>query len=173
MENNFSDQIKKSNTDEWFTLREQVEVIVPYLFRGGYRRILCPFDKAESNFVTVLREHGFDVTYSHIEDGIDFFDLDLDGYDAVVSNPPFSKRQGILEKLFAADIPFALIFNFNGLFDSKARWTLFSKNQFELLIPCGRWHYFNEKGEANSPNFQSVYVCKGMGKKQIEFLKEE
>ena len=35
MGNSFSDQIKKSNTDEWYTLRESVEVIVPYLNRGG------------------------------------------------------------------------------------------------------------------------------------------
>ena len=32
---NFSTAIKQSNTDEWFTTREDVERIVPYLVRGG------------------------------------------------------------------------------------------------------------------------------------------
>ena len=31
----FSQQIKKSNTDEWYTPAENVKLIVPYLLRGG------------------------------------------------------------------------------------------------------------------------------------------
>lgn len=31
----FSQDIKQSNTDEWYTTRESVELIVPYLLRGG------------------------------------------------------------------------------------------------------------------------------------------
>lgn len=169
---NFSLQIKKSNTDEWYTDIASVNLIVPSLRDNGYKRILCPFDKPESNFVKVLTEQGFDVTYGHIETGQDFFERqDLSDYDAIVSNPPFSKRQAILEKLFDVGVPFAMILNFNGLFDSKARWELFKNNQFELLIPLGRMHFFNEKCDGNSPNFQSIYVCKGMLPKQICFIK--
>lgn len=167
---NFSQQIKQSNTDEWYTTRNSVEMIVPYLIGGGYNKILCPFDKEESNFVKVLKEHGFDVAYSHIETGTDFFEIDnLADYDAVVSNPPFSKRQRILEKLFDAEVPFAMIMNFNGLFDAKARWAMFRDNQFELLIPCGRMHFFNEDYKGNSPNFQSIWVCNKMLPKQLTF----
>ena len=74
---NFSLQIKKSNTDEWYTPVEPVKMIVPYLKRAGYHKILCPFDKAGSNFVRVLKKEGFDVTYSHIETGTDFFDIKI------------------------------------------------------------------------------------------------
>ena len=168
---NFSQQIKQSSTDEWYTPEEPVRMIVPYLYRGGYHKILCPFDKAESNFVKILREYGFDVTYSHIETGTDFFEIDnLQDYEAIVSNPPFIKRQRILEKLFQAGVPFAMIMNFNGLFDSKARWELFRANEFELLVPLGRVHFFNNECKGNAPNFQSIYVCHGMSEKQIEFI---
>ena len=170
---NFSQAIMKSNTDEWYTPEKCVEIIVPYLLRGGYKKILCPFDKAESNFVKVLEERGFEVSYSHIETGTDFFDIDnLKDYDAIVSNPPFSKRQAILERLFESGVPFAMILNFNGLFDSKARWELFKENEFELIVPKGRMHFFNENCEGNSPNFQSVYVCSGMSDKQIDFIEQ-
>ena len=119
----------------------------------------------------VLTQNGFDVTFGHIETGQDFFDIDnLQDYDAIVSNPPFSKRQKILERLFDSGVPFAMIMNFNGLFDSKSRWELFKDNRFELLVPLGRIHFFNENCEGNSPNFQSIYVCKGMSKNQIEFV---
>lgn len=168
---NFSAQIKQSNTDEWYTTGDSVRLIVPYLSRGGYNKILCPFDKPDSNFVKVLTENGFDVTYSHIDTGTDFFEINnLKDYDAIVSNPPFSKRQRILETLFESGVPFAMIINFNGLFDSKARWKLFRDNKFELLVPLGRMHFFNENCEGNSPNFQSIYVCKDMLPEQIVFV---
>lgn len=77
----------------------------------------------------------------------------------------------MFEKLFDNGVPFAMITNFNGLFDSKSRWELFRSNSFELLIPCGRLHFFNEDGKGNSPNFQSIYVCKDMLPKQIYFTK--
>lgn len=80
---NFSQQIKQSNTDEWYTTEESVRLIIPSLRRGGYKRILCPFDKPESNFVKVLIEQGFEVTYGHIETGQDFFDIqDFSEFDA-------------------------------------------------------------------------------------------
>jgi len=167
---NFSQQIKQNNTDEWYTPRKSVEMIVPFLVAAGYKRILCPFDKRESNFNVVLSEKGFDVTFSHIEDGTDFFDIqNLCKYDAIVSNPPFSKRQKILERLFESKVPFAMIMNFNGLFDSKARWELFKANRFELLVPLGRMHFFNNECKGNSPNFQSIWVCSGMSDRQITF----
>lgn len=169
---NFSTQIKQANTDEWYTPAECVEIIVPYLKRGGHRKILCPFDTKDSNFVKVLTEQGFDVTYSHISTGTDFFRIELKGYDAIVSNPPFSKRQKILERLFESKLPFAMILNFNGLFDSKSRWELFKTNDFELIVPKGRMHFFNAECKDNSPNFQSVYVCHGMTDKQIEFVEQ-
>lgn len=170
----FSQAIKKSNTDEWYTPKENVEIIVPYLHKRGYKKILCPFDTSESEFVKVLNEEGFEVSYSHIKTGTDFFEIsNLNDYDAIVSNPPFSKRQGILERLFESGVPFAMILNFNGLFDSKKRWELFKNNKFELIVPLGRIHFFNEECEGNSPNFQSVYVCKGMADKQIDFYKGE
>lgn len=88
----------------------------------------------------------------------------------MVSNPPFSKRDAIFEKLFSMNIPFALVMNFNGLFDSKKRARLFRDNGVELLIPFGRMKFFSkDKGIMNSPNFQSIYVCNKLLDKQITF----
>ena len=118
----------------------------------------------------MLTENGFDVTYGHIADGQDFFErTDIADFDAVVSNPPFSKREAILKRLYESKVPFALILNFNGLFDSKTRWQMFKDNGIEIIVPRGRMHFFNENCEGNSPNFQSVYVCKGMTENQIEY----
>lgn len=170
--NSFSEQIKKSNTDEWYTPESAVRYIIPYLKAKGYSKILCPFDTSDSNFVKLLVEEGFNVTYGHIDIGQDFFERkDLYEYDCIVSNPPFSKRQKILEKLFEVGIPFALILNSNGIFDAKSRWELFKNNQFEILVPKGRVSYTNKTGDIkSSPNFQSWYICSKVLDDKIVFI---
>lgn len=167
----FSHQIKTSKTDEYYTPDYAVDIIVPFLREGEYNHIWCPFDKLNSEFVKVLNDNGFTVTYGHIDTGQDFFKQGIpEGVDCIVSNPPFSKRQAIFERLFKLGKPFALVMNFNGLFDSKSRWQLFKNNQFELLIPKGRIKFFDETMTIrNSPNFQSVYVCSGILDEQIIF----
>lgn len=97
-----------------------------------------------------------------------------DGVECVVSNPPFSKRNDIFKRLFEWDIPFALIMNMNGIFDSKERYDLFKDKQVEFLIPKGRMKFFTPDGVTkNSPNFQSIYICSKLLDKQLEFSESE
>jgi hypothetical protein len=167
----FSEQIKTSvNGDEYYTLQNSVDMIVPYITGSGYKTIWCPFDKAESNFVKTFQKLGFSVNYGHIETGQDFFEYQEPQGEIVVSNPPFSKRDMILKRLYEWDIPFALIINFNGLFDSKKRVDIFKEHKVEMLIPKGRMRFKQkDKGELNSPNFQSIYVCNRLLGEQIVF----
>lgn len=145
-------------------------MIVPYIVERGYKTIWCPFDKADSNFVKTFQSLGFHVNYGHIDTGQDFFSYEKAMGDVVVSNPPYSKRNEIFKKLYELDVPFALVMNFNGLFDSKCRAKMFSENKFEILVPFGRMKFIHsEKGKLNSPNFQSVYICSGILDNQIEF----
>lgn len=67
----FSQQIKTSKSDEYYTPRYAVEIILPYLDK--FEHIWCPFDKEHSEFVKALQERGKKVTFGHIETGQDFF----------------------------------------------------------------------------------------------------
>ena len=167
----YSDQIKKSiHGDEYYSPQNVVDMIVPYIIGGGYSKIWCPFDKADSKFVTTFQDLGLDVIYGHIETGQDFFLYERPQGEIVVSNPPFSKRDAIFEKLYQWGMPFALVLNFNGLFDSKKRSKLFREYGVEMLVPYGRMRFIQkDDGIKNSPNFQSVYVCNKLLKDQIVF----
>ena len=170
---NHSSQIKRSvHGDEYYTLESGVNMIVPYIYRGGYEKsvIWCPFDKEDSNYVRIFKANGFDVRYGHIETGQDFFQYDKPQGDIIISNPPFGKRDAIFKKIYEWDLPFALLINFNGLFDSKARVDIFRTHSVEMLIPRGRMKFFHrDNGLQNNPNFQSIYVCNHFLGKQIVF----
>lgn len=170
----FSQQIKTSKSDEYYTPTYAVEIILPYLEK--FNHIWCPFDKEHSEFVKVLQGKGKKVTFGHIETGQDFFSYEKapEGVDCIVSNPPFSKRSEVFSRLYQLGLPFAMIMNNNGLFDSKARYELFKNNNFELLIPKGRMRFFDEAMEAkNNPNFQSIYVCSEILDERIKFCDME
>ena len=160
---------KKGVTDEWYTPTSAVESILPLLPIG--KRIWCPFDTEESNFVKTLRNNGYKVECSHIIDGKDFFKYEPDKWDIIVSNPPYSIRNEILRRAFEFEKPFALLMNTNGIFDSKIRWDMFSKNNFTLFYLKGRVNYMKEYGkkEKSSPPFQSAYICSGLANKCIIF----
>lgn len=98
----FSQQIRTSKSDEYYTPAYAVRIIIPYLKAKGFKCIWCPFDKEQSEFVKLLKEAGFEVIFSHIETGQDFFEYELPPFEAdcIVSNPPFSKRDAVFDRLF-------------------------------------------------------------------------
>ena len=173
---NFSETIKKSiGGDEYYTPPNAVDMILPVLREHKFSKVWCPFDTAESNFVIQLSKE-FDVVYGHIATGQNFFEYESppSGVECVVSNPPFSKRNNIFKRLFEWDIPFALIMNMNGIFDSKERYELFKNKRVEFFIPKGRMKFYTPDGvNKNSPNFQSIYVCSQLLDKQIVFSESE
>lgn len=177
----FSQEIKKSiGGDEYYSPQNVVDMIVPYIKADKrFKKIWCPFDTEDSRFVQTFQKEGYEVEFGHISTGQDFFEIKEPLGDVVVSNPPFSKRDGIFERLFYFDVPFALVMNFNGLFDSKRRASLFRRNGVELIVPSGRMKFIHQgETEANHPNFQSVYVCNRILNRQainynrIEFFGE-
>lgn len=74
-------------SDEKYTFGYGVASIIEYLPEG--KIIWCPFDTCHSEFVLHLQEAGFQVKYSHISTGQDFFAYEPDCWDITVSNSPF------------------------------------------------------------------------------------
>jgi len=161
---------KKAEKDEWFTPPEAIYPIIRYLKSNSI--ILCPFDTKESNFAKILESKGFIVHFTHKFNGEDFFNTPCpEECDYIVSNPPYSLRNRILQRLFEIGKPFAMLMNTNGLFDSSLRWNLFKKNNFTLIYLKGRVNYMEEYGKKpkSSPPFQSAYICSQISEQQIIF----
>lgn len=160
-------------SDEVLTPRYVVEPIVKYLKSKGYKKIWCPFDKEDSFYVRVLIGHGFVVYNSHIENGEDFFEIDYNkiDFDCIVSNPPFSKKDKILNRLYGIGKPFALLLPQNSL-QSEERTNMFIKYGLEYLGFNKRACFYtrNELDRIKFSNhFASGYFCKDVLPEKLIF----
>lgn len=114
---------------------------------------------------------GHKVINTHILNGQDFFDIDVE-CDAIISNPPYSCKGRVLERLFELDKPFAMLVGVVGLFESQQMFNMFKNNKFEIMYMNKRVSYFKDYADQKpslNPPFSSVYVCHNILPQQIVF----
>lgn len=168
------DIVANSGNDEFYTPLYAIEPILKYINPNS--TIWCPFDTKESLFVKELIKGGHKVINTHICMGeeFDFFKCKVPSCDYIISNPPYSLKGKVFERLFEIGKPFAMLVGVVGLFESSHRFNLFANNDFEIMYFDKRIAYFKsyeEQKPSLNPPFSSVYVCKGMLPKQIVFEK--
>ena len=164
------DKVANSGNDEFYTPEYAIQPILKYIKPKS--TIWCPFDREESLFVKELKTMGHKVVYSHIDYGQDFFNVDAPNCDYIISNPPYSIKGEVLEKLFIIGKPFAMLVGVVGLFESQKRFDMFKNNNFEIMYMNRRVAYFksyDEQKPSLNPPFSSVYICKGMLPDRIVF----
>lgn len=159
-----------NKNDEYKTPKYAVEPIVKYLKKGAI--IWCPFDTADSEYVLTFREYGFNVVYGHIQTGQDFFKTKVPECDYIISNPPYSFKTEVFTRLKEIGKPFAMLINFQGIFDNQKRFTLFSSMPVEMMYLSPRVSYIKDgEYKASGVPFQSGYLCSNILPKQIMFEK--
>tara|TARA_R110001632_G_scaffold232426_1_gene373202 strand:+ start:41 stop:619 length:579 start_codon:yes stop_codon:yes gene_type:complete len=154
---------ERNENDEFYTPNYAIEPIIEYIKKNSI--VWCPFDLECSNYVKILKQKGFNVICSHLENGQDFFNYEPNmNYDYIISNPPYSLKYEVFERLFKLEKPFAMLVGVVGLFESKKRFNLFKNNNFEIMYFDKRISYFKDYKDQVcklNPPFSSVYItCK-------------
>lgn len=164
------DKVANSGNDEYYTPPYAIEPIIKYVKENSI--IWCPFDTEQSWFVRMFKQLGHKVIATHIDKGEDFFKIEIPECDYIISNPPYSLKKEVLERLFEIDKPFAMLVGIVGLFESQARFKMFKDNTFEIMFLNKRVSYFKDYDDQKpslNPPFSSVYLCSHMLPKQIVF----
>jgi len=155
--------------DEYYTPAYAIDPILKYV---PYNAVVwCPFDTDESLFVKMLRNKGCCVTATHIVNQEDFFELNID-CEFIISNPPYSLKNEVFERLFFIGKPFAMLVGVVGLFESQKRFNLFKYNRFEIMYLNKRVSYLEDyktMKTAFNPPFSSVYLTSKMLPEKIMF----
>lgn len=149
--------------DEYYTPRILVEPLIKFL--KPQSTIWCPFDTDHSEFVRVFQENGFNVIHSHIWTGQDFFDYEPDEhYDYIISNPPFSKKLEVLDRLYKLkNKPFAMVLGLQ-ILNYQNVCEFFLDKDLQLLI-VDKKISFNGK----TSSFNSSYFCHNLLPKDLMF----
>lgn len=162
--------------DECYTPSYAVRPLLKYLEKFKGKIIWCPFDTDESEYVKIFKEAGFNVVYSHKDDGQNFYDFGeglfeqkMPEFDLIVSNPPFHNKALLVEKIIAMGKPFALLLPLTWLNDS-APYRLFSMGggveSLQLMLFDRRVKF---KNCGNQPSFGVGYYCRGILPRDIVF----
>lgn len=165
------DKVAGSGNDEFYTPEYAITPLFKYLPPPPVT-IWCPFDTENSLFVKLFRQHGYTVIATHIVNDQDFFTIEPPKCDYIISNPPYSLKSEVLDRLFQLGVPFAMLVGVVGLFESQKRFEMFRDHNFEIMYLNRRVAYFKsyvEQKPSLNPPFSSVYVCHGMLPKQIVF----
>ena len=138
--------------DEYFTRDQDAEVIAQHIVRP--MKVWLPFNDKGGAFERVLPAHGHKVVCT---DG-DFFTTDPpDGVEAVISNPPFSRKKEVVKRLDALGLKYAVIIPFLWLndgvpFDYASQIMFFRK----------RMHFTMDGQELNKPRQNCVVLSNGI-----------
>ena len=101
-----------------------------------------------------LRTKGYKV----IHENKDFFTYEPEHYDIIVTNPPFSKRKEIFNKLKQLDKPFAILVPTVSL-NNQYFCNLFRDEEFNLVFPTKRIQFIKDGKVTNKCNFDCVWIC--------------
>ena len=145
----------KGKNDECYTKRYAVEPLLDFLPKFKDKIIWCPFDTEESEFVKVFQENNYNVVYSHIDYGQDFYNYEPAKWDVLISNPPFTNKAGIFRRALNFNKPFALLMSILWLNDAVPA-KVFKDKQLQILTFDERMTF---KGLLKQINFMSAYFC--------------
>lgn len=119
-------------------------------------------------FIKHLFGGGYNVIKSHIDEGKDFFEYEPNSWDVIVSNPPYSIKDSIIERVYELNKPFALLLPLDSL-QGQRRYKSF-KNGIQLLsfdcrIGYHRMHSMDKTIEGTP--FASAYFCRNLLPKDL------
>lgn len=156
--------VQDRDSDNYITNKYEWERIKDYIPTD--KIIWSPFycDGKQKEY---FKELGYDI----IHEDKDFFSYTPE-YDILIDNPPFSKKNEILNKLNDLDKPFILICP-SMMLSYKYFQTNFKDKNIQLIIPYKRMNFkhLNSNRKNYSPPFASFYYCYKMNlPKDIIFL---
>ena len=141
-------------TDEWYTSMPTVELMFKLMDIQPPATIMFPFDTDASNFVKYGSLQGFNAFYN-VRDWLE----NNYEYDYLITNPPFSIKDQVIEKCLQSGKPSALVLPIDAL-GGKRRHELYKKYNYPTIyIPSRRINYISENGEQTKSNhFHSIIM---------------
>ena len=165
MKKTLRDYAKRGAYDELYTPENAIRPLLPYLERFKNKIFWECTDFGKSNITKVLKEKGFKVISSHINDGKDFFNWQPEKWDVLITNPPYSLKDNFLERAYELGKPFCMLLPLTAL-EGIQRGKMFRENGIELLVLDRRLNFLKNK---NACWFNTSWFCWKILPQQLMF----
>ena len=143
---------KQKNNNEFYTPEYAITPILKHIPKN-IKTIWCPCDTEKSQFVLVLKEHGYNVFFTHLEENQDFLTHNPDfEFDMILTNPPFEFKTEFLKKAYEYQKPFLFLLPLTTL-EGVARQELFKQYGLTTILFDRRINFISGK----SVQFNSSY----------------
>jgi hypothetical protein len=151
---NLSGITKIVKNDEWYTTKETVNLMFDLLAIPNAAKVICPFDTDKSNFVVEGIARGYEMLYGMR----DWLSGNYD-YDYLITNPPYSIKDDVIEKCLVSGKPSALVLPIDSM-GGKRRHGLYKKYGYPTIyMPTKRINYISVDGLHTKGNhFHSIIM---------------
>jgi hypothetical protein len=139
-------------SDEFKTPKEAIDILVPFLNKNW---VIWECAYGGGNLVKHLEEEGFKVVGN---ESLDFIrgDVELENFDCIITNPPYSLKEEFLQRCYDWKKPFALLMPLTAL-EGKKRGELYKKFGIKLIIPNKRINFITPSGKGSGSWFQVAW----------------
>lgn len=164
--------IQNEKNDELYTPEYAIKPLLKYLPKNI--TIWEPTDFGRSNITKVLKENGYNVIPSHINN-FDFLN-DKPGFDfdMIITNPPYSLKDEFIKKCYEYKKPFCLLLPLTSL-EGISRGKMYRENGIELLVFDRRCNFIYDNAK-KSNWFNTSWFTHNVLPKQLifeELVKED
>jgi len=142
-------------SDEWYTDQATVDLCWELLDIKAEDIICCPFDSEQSLFVKKAKEQGNQVIFG-IQDFIGSTNYE---FTKLVTNPPFSLKDSVIETVYQYAKPAALILPLDTLGGVKRNGLYAQNGKPAVYLPSKRINYSDKDFQKKQgSNFHSVIM---------------
>jgi len=153
------------NDDQYNTTPEIWEMIAHLIPKDKILFEAFLKDNWSSKSAIILRDMGFNVVGNPT---IDFFN-ELPEYDIIVSNPPYSMKKKIFQRLAVLDKPFILILPISTI--TKQFVKVLERDKVQMIIPSKRMQFEKAGVELSRCWFDTCFLCYKMNlERDITFI---
>lgn len=159
--------LMNGHTDEIYTPDYALNPLLPFL-KPEWIIWECAWGKG--SLAKHLEKKGFKVIGEPYKDFLDKdFALNTEGFNCIITNPPYSKKEDFIERCFEIGKPFALLLPLTAL-EGQKRGKLFRKYGIQLIIPNKRINFITPNG-GKSSWFATAWFCYKLKlPKQLNFV---
>jgi hypothetical protein len=135
--------MKNPKNDELYTPKKAVYPLLDYLPKNI--TIWECTDFGESKITEVLKDNGYKVISTNIDEGFNFLTDEPNFYfDMIITNPPYSLKDEFLQRCYELNKPFCMLLPLTTL-EGKKRGEMFRKYGIEVLVLDKRINFMKNK----------------------------